>query len=221
MDQVQLNHFKKRLETEKERLEVEIRASNRFNLDESLVNAVQELSAYDNHPAELGSETFEREKDLALWNNYHEMLLRVDEALDRIAEGGYGKCEKCGREIEIERLEAIPYTTFCVECRRQEEDQRHTRERPVEEEVLGPPFSRAFLDESDVVATDGEDIWQDVAGYGTSESPSDLGGVADYEEAYYNADEEQGIVEEIDGVIDVGPDAIPPRPREYPDLIKE
>lgn len=221
MNKGQLNIFQKRLVAEKDRLEEEIRASNRFNMEEPLANSVQELSAYDNHPADLGSETFEREKDLALWNNTHELLQRINEALDHMDKGIYGVCEDCGREIDPERLEAVPYTTLCIHCQHQEEDNHQSRERPVEEEVLGPPFGRTFLDETNVVATDGEDIWQDVARYGTSESPSDLGGVADYEDTYLGAEEEQGIVEEMDSIIDVGPDEIAPRPREYPDLLKE
>ncbi len=221
MEEMQLNHFNNRLIAEKEHLEEEIRVSNRFNMEEPLTDSVQELSAYDNHPADLGSETFEREKDLALWNNAHEILQRINEALEHMDKGIYGICEDCGREIDLERLEAIPYTTLCIHCQHQEEDNHQSRERPVEEEVLGPPFGRTFLDETNVVATDGEDIWQDVARYGTSESPSDLGGVTDYEDAYLGAEEERGIVEEMDSIIDVGPNDIPPRPREYPDLIKE
>lgn len=221
MEEMQLNHFKKRLIAEKEYLEDEIQTSNRFNLEEPLTESVQELSAYDNHPADLGSETFEREKDLALWNNSNEILQRINEALDHLNKGIYGKCEDCGREIDLERLEAIPYTTLCIHCQHQEEDNHQSRERPIEEEVLGPPFGRTFLDDTDVVITDGEDIWQDVARYGTSESPSDLGGIADYEDAYYGAEEERGIVEEMDSIIEVGPDDIAPRPREYPDLVKE
>lgn len=221
MEERQLNYFKERLVAERNRIEEEIRDSNRFNMEEPLTNSVQELSAYDNHPADLGSETFEREKDLALWNNTHEILQRINEAIDHMDKGIYGICEDCGKEIAIERLEAIPYTTLCIHCQHQEEDNHQSRERPIEEEALSPPFGRTFLDETDVVATDGEDIWQDVARYGTSESPSDLGGIADYEEAYLDAEEEQGIVEEIDSIIDVGPDEIAPHPREYPDLIKE
>lgn len=221
MEERLLNYFRDRLIAEKNRYEEEIRESNRFNMEESLTDSIQELSAYDNHPADLGSETFEREKDLALWNNTHELLQRINEALDHMDKGTYGICEDCGKEIDLERLEAIPYTTLCINCQHQEEDNHQTRERPIEEEALGPPFGRTFLDETDMAATDGEDIWQDVARYGTSESPSDLGGVADYEEAYLGAEEEQGIVEEIDSIIDVGPDGIAPRPREYPDLIKE
>lgn len=198
MEETKLNHFKKRLLAEKKHSEEEVRASNRYNMEETLTDSIQELSAYDNHPADLGSETFEREKDLALWNNTNEILQRINEALDHMGRGIYGICEDCGREIDLERLEALPYTTLCIHCQHQEEDNHQSRERPVEEEVLDPPFGRTFLDETDVVATDGEDIWQEVARYGTSETPSDLGGVFNYNDTYIDAEEERGIVEEMD-----------------------
>lgn len=213
MDQSKLDQFKDTLISEKKRLEDELTETGKFNLSENLTGAVEELSAYDNHPADLGSETFEREKDLALWNNTHEILNRVNDALQRIDEGTYGICEDCGGMIDEERLKIVPYSSLCINCQQEDEKNRQTRQRPIEEESLSPPFGRTFLDKTEVVATDGEDIWQDVAKYGTSESPSDLGGMGDYEENFYDAPERQGIVEEVDGIIDVGPDNIPPDPR--------
>jgi DnaK suppressor protein len=44
-----------------------------------------------------------------------ELLKAIDEALERMKEGTYGICEVCGKEIEEERLEAVPYTTLCAE----------------------------------------------------------------------------------------------------------
>ena len=212
MDQAKLSELKERLLAEKRRIEIEIENSNRFNLNEVLTDTTSELSAYDNHPADLGSETFEREKDLALWNNTNEVYQRITEALDQIREGTYGLCELCGQEIREERLEAIPYTTLCYSCAQETEDKYINRERPVEEEVLTPPFGRTFLDDSDYVATDGEDIWQAVARYGTSESPSDVGGSESYEDTFYDADEDQGIVERVESIIDVRDDEIAPDP---------
>lgn len=201
MDPQQLEYFKERLLNEKARLEREMERSKRFNLDNSLSDSVQELSAYDNHPADLGSELFEREKDLALWNNSQEIRQRIEEALNHIELGIYGRCEDCGKEIPLERLEAIPQTTLCVECQLHQEDNHQTRERPIEEEVLGPPFGRTFLDDADTTGFDGEDAWQAVAKYGTSESPSDLGGVDSYEDLYLDANNEtQGVVELTDEI---------------------
>lgn len=213
MDYRKLNEFRDRLQAEHDRIEAELDESRRFQLDYAQTDAIGELSSYDNHPADLGSETFEREKDLALWNNTQETYHRIEEALNRIDEGTYGRCELCGQEIAMDRLEAVPYTSLCIECAKETADQFINRERPVEEEVLSPPFGRSFLDDTDYVATDGEDIWQSVARYGTSESPSDLGGTDSYEDTFYDADEDQGIVERSDGVIDFGAgDEIPPDP---------
>lgn len=43
-------------------------------------------------------------------------ILEIDAALNRMAAGSYGKCQKCGREIGIKRLRALPATTFCINC---------------------------------------------------------------------------------------------------------
>jgi YteA family regulatory protein len=213
MDAWKLNYFKERLIQEKKQLEEKLANSDQYNLNESQTEATGELSSYDNHPADQGSETFEREKDLGLRNNAHELYLKVNDALEHVEKGDFGLCESCGREIGEERIEAIPYSTFCIACQREEEDLYiNNRDRPIEEEVLGPPFGRTFLDKSSNVGIDGEDIWQSVARYGTSETPSDLGGENSYGDMFYDAHEPQGIVERIDGIIDTGPDEIPPDP---------
>jgi YteA family regulatory protein len=214
MNPERLEYFRNRLIAEKKRFESERANSDNFNLHESLTESTQELAAYDNHPADLGSETFEREKDLALKNNLDELYQRVNEALARFEAGNYGICEDCGRDIDLERLEALPYTTLCIECQREEEDHHQNRERPIEEEVLGAPFGRTFLDDKDYTGFDGEDSWQAVARYGTSESPSDLGGMRDYGDLYLDSDEKRGVVENVEGIIDTGLDEIPPDPED-------
>ncbi len=215
MEEKKLNYFKHRLLKEKANLKRTLRNSHYFNFDDSLTNSLGELSAYDNHPGELASETFEREKDLALLKNQEEFLQKIDEALEHMKTGDYGICEGCGVEINPERLEALPYTTFCIECQEKLEEDTIDHLRPIEEELLTPPFGRTFLDETDNIATDGEDIWQEVAKYGTSETPSDLGGVLDYNEVYLDAKEPLGIVTPVEAIIDVGPDEIPEAPGNY------
>jgi DnaK suppressor protein len=49
------------------------------------------------------------------------LLASIDSALARLDEGTYGRCERCGRPISEERLEALPYATRCIECKRLEE----------------------------------------------------------------------------------------------------
>ena len=75
---------------------------------------VGELSAYDNHPADMGTELYDSEKDFALEEHADSELNKVNEALQAMEEGTYGKCKVCGTEIPYERLEVVPSTQFCV-----------------------------------------------------------------------------------------------------------
>ncbi len=63
----------------------------------------------------MGTETFEREKDLSILENVESELADIEHALRRIAEGTYGTCEACGRPIDEARLEAMPAARLCVE----------------------------------------------------------------------------------------------------------
>lgn len=164
----------------------------------SMMDSIDELSFYDNHPADIGDETFEREKDLGFKLFTEDRLAMIEEALKNIEEGTYGICESCGREISQKRLQAVPYTSLCMECKKENEGlERHPR--PIEEDVIQPPFGGNYLNEDN--AFDGEDAWQAVARYGTSETPSDIGNSADdYDDIYINADEDIGIVEEYEGI---------------------
>ncbi len=132
---------------------------------ESLRESTQELSVVDNHPADIASENYERGKDISLHEKNQLILNKVEEALEKIELDEYGSCENCGRNIPEERLDAIPYAEFCVECKRDAEGVVHDYPRPVEELVLMSPFARSFMDEKDYTGYDGEDAWQDVALY--------------------------------------------------------
>jgi RNA polymerase-binding protein DksA len=75
----------------------------------------------DNHPADAATETFDRELDYSLEESAEALLASIDSALARIEAGTYGSCANCGREISPERLEAIPWSTLCLDCKRREE----------------------------------------------------------------------------------------------------
>jgi DnaK suppressor protein len=68
-------------------------------------------------PEEGDPDLYEREKTLALLRNLEDKEYSLSRALSMLDDGSYGKCEVCGREIGAERLEALPYTTYCVECK--------------------------------------------------------------------------------------------------------
>jgi RNA polymerase-binding protein DksA len=87
----------------------------------SMADETGEDAVYDNHLADTATDTYDRELDYTLEENSEHVLAEIDAALRRIADGSYGKCTNCGREIAPERLEARPYATLCIDCQRQRE----------------------------------------------------------------------------------------------------
>ncbi len=69
---------------------------------------VGELAGYDQHPADLASETFEREKDLSILEGLESDLAEIEAALQRIDEGTWGTDEETGEAIDPARLDAYP-----------------------------------------------------------------------------------------------------------------
>lgn len=181
-------------------------------LNNSLGDSISELSLYDNHPADVASEVYERGKDIGFRNYALQQIEKVEDALKRLEQGKYGVCDRCGQPIPEERLEAIPLTTMCVKCRedrgKDAMDYNIKGRRPVEEDVIMPPFggeSNNTFDSKlgqglDLNEFDGEDSWQAVARYGTSESPSDIGSVLNYNNVYYDYDEDIGTVESYEQI---------------------
>ena len=71
--------------------------------------------------ADTGTKTFEREQEISLANSIRERITQVERALDRLDDGQYGWCERCGNPIPVERLAAFPSATLCVTCKQLEE----------------------------------------------------------------------------------------------------
>jgi len=71
--------------------------------------------------ADTGTKTFEREQEISLAKGILDRLSQVEHALDRLAAGTYGRCERCGNPIPQARLEAFPSVTLCVACKQHEE----------------------------------------------------------------------------------------------------
>ncbi|SCB74483.1 transcriptional regulator, TraR/DksA family [Fictibacillus enclensis] len=83
---------------------------------ESLQESTGEISSVDSHFGDMGSELYDREMAMALDENQEEILEDINEALQRIEEGTYGKCVDTGEEIPYERLKALPYAKRTVEA---------------------------------------------------------------------------------------------------------
>jgi RNA polymerase-binding transcription factor DksA len=81
---------------------------------ESESESLSELSDVDQHPADIGTETFDRERDFSILEQVEAELADVERALQRLDDGTYGRCEVCGEPIEPERLEAVPFARYCI-----------------------------------------------------------------------------------------------------------
>jgi YteA family regulatory protein len=197
----QLAELRLQLLQEKSEVEGHLEQNDHFGLERGHFHeSMGELSSYDNHPADEGTELYEREKDIALNEHYEFELKNINHALEAMENGTYGNCEVCGKEIPLERLEALPNTTYCIE---HSPDQVTSHKRPVEEGVLMPPFGKFDMDEKDEnVSFDAEDSWQTVAAWGTSDTPSDLAFPQDsYSDIYTEADENIGYVEDYENFV--------------------
>ena len=116
---VDLASFRTRLEGERERL---VHALSTVNHAGSLSEETGDLAiGAGDHLADSATETFMRELDDGLEENAEHLLDEIDAALRRIEEGTFGTCEVCGRPIDSERLEAVPYATLCIEDKRARE----------------------------------------------------------------------------------------------------
>jgi YteA family regulatory protein len=168
-----------------------------FGLNFELIKeSMSDLSNYDNHPADLGTELYERQKDIALNEHAEKELEEINKALHAIEEGTYGICKECGADIPFERLQAVPTTDRCVN---HANSNTFERNRPVEEEVFSPNINPDEVTDEEQVGYDAEDAWQEVSRYGTSETAADFyGDHENYDEMYPNSDELVGSVEDIE-----------------------
>ena len=89
--------------------------ADEIDLDETERSSVAELSSFDQHQADLASETFEREKEITIIASLEEQVAQIDAALARLEQGTFGKCETCGKPIGEDRLEALPTARLCIE----------------------------------------------------------------------------------------------------------
>ena len=79
-------------------------------------NSGGELSNVPFHLGDMGTEEYLYDLNTTLLENEQYIVSEARAALERMDEGTYGQCEACGKTIAKARLEAIPFTRYCVEC---------------------------------------------------------------------------------------------------------
>ncbi|WP_130806814.1 TraR/DksA C4-type zinc finger protein [Senegalia massiliensis] len=195
MDKNKVDKYKSMLLKEREDIKQTIKGI-KDNFDGSITNASGEISAYDNHPADIGTELFMQEHNIKLSDNQKNIMTKINIALKNINEGNFGNCIVCGKEIEEERLDIIPYTVTCKN-HREKIDEVIGMTDTKEQEYLSNILRRMNKDDKDYVGTDGEDIIQKVEQFNRiendpSNSTGDYNGVFD--------DNDKGSVEDIESI---------------------
>jgi DnaK suppressor protein len=108
MDKKKLDTFKKRLEERQQSLRKTV---SRTEEDGRIAD---QDSAQD--IADRAASSYTKEFLFSQSNNDRQLLAMVETALQRIREGEFGECVSCGNEINAKRLEAVPWTRYCIEC---------------------------------------------------------------------------------------------------------
>lgn len=118
----ELDQVEKRLREERDEAVEGFRQFDRERA-QTLQEDAGELSVYRFHMADIATEAMEREKQFLLASNEGERLYEIDEALRRLYRDPetFGTCERCGREIGLERLLVVPSTRHCASCAREVE----------------------------------------------------------------------------------------------------
>jgi len=108
MDKKRLDYYKKKL------------LARREELMKTIARTAEEGRLADEDPtvdlADKAANSYTKEFLFSQSNNDRQLLAMVETALQRIREGAFGECVSCGNEINAKRLEAVPWTRYCIEC---------------------------------------------------------------------------------------------------------
>jgi DnaK suppressor protein len=116
MNRPQIDHHRQQLKDLIMRVRGDAAAVAEAALGPSGGQMAGELSDAPTHLGDRGSEEYMIEMNELFLENEQHIVTESRAALERIEAGTYGSCENCGQEIGRERLEALPYTRFCVQC---------------------------------------------------------------------------------------------------------
>jgi DnaK suppressor protein len=121
LSQVDTEHFRQKLLEERQRVVEAISYLHDENPGTIEDETDEVVGSVDNHLADTATVTVDREIDYTLEENSEHVLAEIDAALKRIEDGTFGICRTCGKPIEPERLELLPYATQCIDDKRRAE----------------------------------------------------------------------------------------------------
>lgn len=120
MRKTELARFRKLLEAERDRVSHSL-AKHAKMIQNKGDESSDAGKAHSNHMADQGTDEYQNEAAIQFASTEGRYLYHIDQALARIEDGTYGKCESCNNNINLERLRALPYTRLCIECKEKEE----------------------------------------------------------------------------------------------------
>jgi DnaK suppressor protein len=121
MKKERLSHYRQKLEDKYRQL-----------VEEVGKNVLYGKGPEDDSIKDLGDQAtsaYNREFLFELGNGDRRLLKEVVSALQKIDEGGFGDCERCGEPISEKRLEALPFARYCIECQRAVEEEERSAAR--------------------------------------------------------------------------------------------
>ncbi|OLS01696.1 TraR/DksA C4-type zinc finger protein [Tissierella creatinophila] len=199
MDNKKLQYFKKKLLEEKEEQLKSLRNREK-EIDETMDLLDSELSSYDNHPGDIGTEVYMLEQEKGYIEQIKSTIEKIDNSLEDIKNGNYGICDNCNKSIKEERLELIPYAKTCLKCANENEKNEGIDDEKIYESLNYNSFDLSPQSDNEDIGYDREDIYQDVLQDNVvpkdpSFSTGDNIGIVD--EKKYNEDE---MIEEIEKI---------------------
>jgi DnaK suppressor protein len=108
MDKRKMRSFRDRLLNRREGLVGQVQAAELYSRERD-AEATQD-------PADMAANAYTKELLVSMSDNDRQLLNSIDEALERIDDGDYGKCARCGEALPEKRLEAVPWARHCIRC---------------------------------------------------------------------------------------------------------
>ncbi len=121
MNKTELKYFEGLLNEKKETLLQELGYLEDNTMRLSSKEGAGDLSSHAYHLADHATETQDREQAFHMASREGKYLFYIEEALDRVRNGTFGVCKKCGKIIPKPRLEAVPTAKMCIECKSAQE----------------------------------------------------------------------------------------------------
>ncbi|MCP4144566.1 MAG: TraR/DksA family transcriptional regulator [bacterium] len=120
MRKTELERFRKLLVIEKERVEKSLHKHTQTITHEGEVGG-EGAKAHSNHMADQGSDEFQYETNIQISSSEGRYLYQLEQALLRIEDASYGKCDNCAKPIGMPRLKAKLDARLCIDCKEKEE----------------------------------------------------------------------------------------------------